>query len=321
MTYRLAPTEPVANAVQRIAREEAAGAAQRLRNSAGNRDEAVHEARKSVKKLRALLRLVRSQLGSVASEENQRLRDAGRKLSALRDAAAMLEVMDDFEKRFASGMKGLDGIRGRLIARRQEAENRTDAGEILEAAAAALDSTARSAGNWSLEADGFSALEKGFVSAFRAGRKALARVRKRPEDENYHEWRKRVKDHWYHVRLLGGVLGKDVERREKQLEILSEWLGDDHNIVVLRAMLRAESRALGARRDIHAFLDVLQKRQAQLREKALKKGERLYAPKPRKVAQRFERCWNAGKARAEAVPARKPPASDRDVAAAATSVA
>jgi hypothetical protein len=230
----------------------------------------------------------------------------------------MLDVIEGLEKQFGSEIKGLGGIRRHLLSRKRDAENRPDAAAIIRASVVALDNFAKGAGSWPLEADDFSAVEQGFKRTFRAGRKALARARKQPDDENYHAWRKRVKDHWYHIRLLSGFVGKAIGRREKQLERLSEWLGDDHNIAVLRATSSAESRLFGGRRHLNAFLDLLQELQAQLREKALRQGTRLYAPKPRKLAQRMEHLWTAGRARAKPGPRRKPPATHREVTPAAT---
>jgi hypothetical protein len=55
---------------------------------------------------------------------------------------------------------------------------------------------------WPIATDGFAALEPGFEMTFRKGRTAFALAQKRPGPKNYHDWRKRVKDHWYHVRLM-----------------------------------------------------------------------------------------------------------------------
>ena len=63
MAYRFRHGESVPDAIRRVAREELRSAVRSLTGrGAKNRDEAVHEARKSVKKLRALLRLVQSEL-------------------------------------------------------------------------------------------------------------------------------------------------------------------------------------------------------------------------------------------------------------------
>src|SRR2546430_1303607 len=61
-------------------------------------DKAVHEARKDMKKLRALVRLMRPELGGKAyRRENARFREVARSLSGVRDAKAMLEALDALE--------------------------------------------------------------------------------------------------------------------------------------------------------------------------------------------------------------------------------
>jgi len=56
--------------------------------------------------------------------------------------------------------------------------------------------------------------------------------RKHPHPENYHEWRKRVKEHWYHVRLLEVTVADGGY--EKSLKELETALGEDHNLVLLQ---------------------------------------------------------------------------------------
>ncbi|MDE3194884.1 MAG: CHAD domain-containing protein, partial [Acidobacteriota bacterium] len=64
MPYRLALDESIPRGIRRIAREEIDSAIANLRiKTPSKRDEAVHEARKSLKKLRSLVRLVSPCLG------------------------------------------------------------------------------------------------------------------------------------------------------------------------------------------------------------------------------------------------------------------
>ena len=52
------------------------------------------------------------------------------------------------------------------------------------------------------------------------------------DDGVFHNWRKRVKDHWYHVRLLEG-LSSGAASRARALRHLEKCMGEDQNIVVL----------------------------------------------------------------------------------------
>src|SRR5216683_2066314 len=54
----------------------------------------VHDVRKRIKETRALLRLVRPELGSQFDVENTWYRDAGRELSASRDSAALVGAIE-----------------------------------------------------------------------------------------------------------------------------------------------------------------------------------------------------------------------------------
>jgi CHAD domain-containing protein len=61
---------------------------------------------------------------------------------------------------------------------------------------------------------------------FRGGERALKRAKKRPRPESYHDWRKHVKDHRYHIRLLEGLWTDVMQAYEKSLKDLETELGD-----------------------------------------------------------------------------------------------
>src|SRR5207245_2593683 len=86
---------------------ETADAVQWLSNEkAGKpRDKAIHQARKSVKKLRGLLRLIKPEMGKLYVSESTALRDIGRALSELRDAAAILETFTSVVNEYSGELK------------------------------------------------------------------------------------------------------------------------------------------------------------------------------------------------------------------------
>src|SRR5205823_10891030 len=144
-----------------------------------------------------------------------------RSLSALRDAAAIIETFDSLES-------DLSTVRAELTKRRRQAEEEMDPAAVARHAATTLGAIKRRLPRWRIEGDGFSGLK----NTYRKGRKALRLAWKDPIPEHFHEWRKRVKDHWYHMKLLEDLLGGAIKQREKDLKDLQEWLGDDHNLVV-----------------------------------------------------------------------------------------
>lgn len=289
MAYRLKHGESVADGVKRIAREEIGAAARLLRAKRGvDRDHAIHEVRKSIKKLRALLRLVRPQLGPLYAAENSRLREAGRKLSELRDAGALIGALDDLKKRAngALGGQSLSSIHRALTVHKKQVEEEVGTPELLRSLAATLGQTRQAAASWPLEADGFAAVEPGLEKTFRDGKKALAVARKSGTREDFHEWRKRVKDHWYHIRLLEKVWTEVMEGYEHSLKELETALGDDLNLAMLRNRVASTSNATGLIRTIDAS-------RQELRERALAIGERVYAGKPRQFIRQMKHLWEA----------------------------
>jgi len=101
-----------------------------------------------------------------------------------------------------------------------------------------------------------------------------------PDDTVFHNWRKRVKDHWYHVRLLEG-LSAGAASRARALERLEKYLGDDHNLVLLRSRILEHPAHFGDEKTMTVVLGCALKYQTSLRRHALKLGARAFARKPR----------------------------------------
>ena len=246
MPYRLKSGESISEGVKRIALEETQSAAALLAGAtARNRDEAIHEARKSVKKTRALLRLMRPEIEPVYAKENTRLRNIGRRLSAYRDRAVLIETFDALQEKYTDDLKGatLASIRQGLLLDKRRQQRGAGMAQALQRIAAGLRAAAARTSRWPLEADGFEALAPGLTAAYRKARRAMAAVRAEARPELCHEWRKRVKDHWYHIRLVEDLWTEVMAGYEKSLKELETWLGDHHNLEVLKATLTAHPRA------------------------------------------------------------------------------
>src|SRR5262249_57229403 len=87
-------------------------------------------------------------------------------------------------------------------------------------------------------------MRAGIRRGYQRARKAMAQVQAHPEDVLFHAWRRRVKDHWYHVRLLDG-LNRRADTRARRLHRLETWLGDDHNLVLMRAAILSAPARFG----------------------------------------------------------------------------
>jgi|SRR5579884_3717080 len=300
MPYKFKAGESVPESVRRIVVEEMESAASQLEKPAGpQREEGIHEARKSLKKTRALLRLMKSELGGARKTENTRLREHGRKLSELRDAGAIVNAFDDLLAASPNG-KGhdsLNAIREGLVARRDQAMDQAGIEERLKGMAKSFRAIAKGVKSWPLKTDGYAAIKSGLEASFRAGRKAMARAERQPRPENFHEWRKRAKDHWYHVRLLEPLWSDVMQASEKSLKELETWLGDDHNLVVLRDKVFSEPDLCANDKATDLLVRLIERRQKELRKNSLALGARIYCEeKPREFSRRMRRLWDAWQA-------------------------
>jgi CHAD domain-containing protein len=296
MAYRLKRHEPIVEGLQRVVREEFAAAAGLLaRENATSHDRAIHEARKSVKKIRGILRLLRPQLGKQYKPANVAVGEIGRQLSSFRDASAMISTVDALQKNFQSslGQHTLQPVRRALLAEKKQDEQQANVKEVVLRLAQELTDVGKSVDDWKIESDGFSAIEPGLTDTLRRGRKAFQKVQKHHRAELYHDWRKRVKDHWYHVRLLEPASKDALSPYQESLKNLETWLGDDHNLVVLRQKIHGDLTLYGSKDETDLALDLINQHQRELRGKAMELGERLYQDKPAKLVTHLHELWQA----------------------------
>ena len=180
MPYRLKSSESLPKGIRRIAREEIESAERLLRHTtAANREEAIHEARKSIKKARALLRLIRPQLDG-SREDDRLLREIGHKLSAYRDAQAIIEMFDNLNRKFKNTLKSaaVSSIRRALLQRKEERERNIHIVRTLKKRADSLRAVAKRVDAWKFRRN-FGLIAAALASTYsRSRRRWLAFTRK-----------------------------------------------------------------------------------------------------------------------------------------------
>lgn len=297
MAFRLVHGEPPGEGLRRIALERLDQALERLDDlrraevsDTGEVIESVHEIRKRAKEVRGLLRLVEPSLGRKQFRRLDRaVRDAGRELSAIRDAQAVASTFEHLRR--AGGVAGQSASLDPVSRVQAERAAEASSGAVGQAAAHVdtaqrhLRRVRREVESWRLPADA-TALAQGLEETYRSGRRALGAVRRHPDDETSHEWRKVVKHLWYQLRLVEpaapSVLGPLVDR----FDDLAEGLGDDHDLATLVVALEHDPDAAGGRVAVEAAQALARERQHDLRERSLSLGARLFAEKPAAFAAR-----------------------------------
>jgi CHAD domain-containing protein len=298
MPYRIKHGETVPGAIRRIAGEQIERAHHELCDEKLQTAEAVHQARKRFKKLRSLLRLIRPVMDQeVYRTGNRFFRDQGRALATARDDQVMIDTLAMLLDEAGGELdtEELTILHKRLLTRRDshQKSGEKDLTDRMSEVAGALERYRAELVKWDVSGDGYTALRPGLEHSYRRGRKALdlASRSSGQEDAVFHEWRKRVKDHWYHSRLLQGLWPGMMKAYSHELKHLSDLLGDDHDLAVFRATVKsivADSMTAGTRQGLLGFVS---RRQQHLRREALLLGRRVYAEKPKRLRKRWDSWW------------------------------
>lgn len=271
-------------AVRRIAIGEIDNALGAIGDAEFSRGEAIHAVRQSIKRLRALLRLVRGHLDEYA-DENANLRDTGRLISGQRDADVMRQTYDEIVE--AAGLAPDAALRDRLAAARTPPQD----SQSLSVVAENLIALRTRIGSWSLGGGGFELIGDGLGKVYKAMRKAEHLARAKPTAAHFHEWRKQVKYHTAHLTLLRKAAPDILKAYGKVGKKLGDALGEHHDLDVLLAALLADPEGQGEH--ARAVAAAIRDRDEALQHQAFRLGEELDAERPAEFRDRIHRSWKA----------------------------
>ena len=251
----------------------------------------VRNVRRRLKRVRAVLRLIRPVFPDYAAE-NAALREVGAAFSGLRDAMARVEAVDALRKYGGAEIEApLERLRRELVARAAAREAELDRNSFLTALRRELRDARVRAELWQLSGDGRRAVVPGFVDTYRRARKGLGRAKRRGDEDSLHEWRKAVKRHAAQLSLLGPLAPPFAAGRGRGAKKLARVLGDLMNLDVLRQAVADDSGEID--REAKSRIDkCLAEAIALHRAKALKLGRLLFAEAPKRVRRRWRVYWD-----------------------------
>ena len=296
MSFELRRKETFAENVARIARETLDDALTVLPEGG----DAVHTARKDLKRLRALLRLARAGLGEeVFARENTALRDAGRVLSAVRDAQVLVGAFDALRGETVGRIapETVDAMHRWLLEDVQATETTTEVEGRVPLAMETLRAVRDRLSGWpAAGGSGWRVPGRGLKSVFRRGRRAMGRAVEGAAEGDFHEWRKQVKYLAAHVRLLEPLRPKKLKRLRKTLDHVADVLGEEHDLSVLQAHLTGRPGTWASPQETELIGNVIDGHRQALQAKALALGGDVYLEKPARFGRRFKRDWKAWRA-------------------------
>lgn len=330
-TYGFLPGETLAEGFSRILAAQIRKARKQL-SVTDDAVRSVHETRKALKRIRALLALCRPALGDKTyRKENARFRDIARLLATSRDQAVLRSSIAMLHQRLINdessevsmaspldcveldpGLSrhadaGLVALSENMdlqeeVARKDSAHpgtaDRTDASVKDASAALAL-----AAGSQLEIADQLAAggtgnenailVSAGYRNCYALGRREMRAAFATPDDELFHEWRKAVQLHWRQSVLLSTPWPALMCARANAARELSQIIGLDHDLAVLARHAANRPRSVLSGKRRTAVLKTIERCQMSLRLEARRIGAVLYAQKPAEIQNLVECAWVA----------------------------
>ncbi len=305
MSFQLKFDEPVDAGWRRIVHEQIDNAV-KLLHSGKDVDAAIHETRKSMKRVRALLKLLRPGLSTADyKRENERYATIARMLSELRDEAILVQTASELAKRATGRTRAVAlEIIGHVQrqARKPSGLNKPSnaspsarkrrVAEVI----AALGRASKAVDRLELHSNSFAIVRRGLQRSYRAGRLGMKDAYESNRDESFHEWRKAVQAHWRHMLLLERAWPDLFAARIALAREMSDLLGADHDLFMLISRARSQRPSAAEADGVGGLIQLAQARQQEIREELRAKAAALFAEKPKGFVARIDSYWNAAKA-------------------------
>ena len=291
MVYSYLLEEDVANGTRRILSEEVDKADKHL-GRRRNQVTVVHETRKSIKRLRAVLRLIRFGISkSQYRSANVHLRDLNRSLAQSRDMDVMRQTLSRLEETSGlAGSKTAVRLREALNAAHAEAESLRTAPPTKQIGAS-IDAVRSMISNLDLRRVTIDTLVEGMGRSMSDFTNHYALLKPDADAEVYHEWRKVVQIHRRHIVLLSAAWPQSSRPRVMATKELSECLGYDHDLAVLLEFMSGPRGHPATKRDVAKLREITAGQQVELRRKARAIGALLSAEAPDAFSSRVAAYW------------------------------
>jgi len=282
MGYHIEKGESLATAFGRIAAEEIDLAMAQSRRL--HRGEAVHNARKALKRLRALLRSLRVAFPKkLFRAENRHIAATCRRISPLRDVHVQLRTLGKLK---AAASPAGDHIRRQLLRQQSSFIRRIPA--LRKTVRALLDVSRQSLASWPLRKATAEDLASGLKRIYKQGREAFKAARKSPTPGHLHAWRKKTKSLGYGLELIKNLGSGELSKMIRCSDILTVALGDDQDLFMVLRALDKEHRSNPAS-DFDRLANRISLKRAKRQKRAFKLGEKVYGEKSGGFEKRLDR--------------------------------
>jgi CHAD domain-containing protein len=281
--------EPLRAGLLRVADNLVKNAVERIRNPTSDRVEDLHFVRVTIKRLRAILRLIRPAIKKRAFDrENVRLRTAARRLSIARDADVARQTLATLP--FAK-QREMDSAAVALAGFRKNGAPEPDMSETMKVTALDLDQTRRNLNRLRIYRHEWKAIEPGVRKVYRQCRKRMMRALGHGDDDAYHKWRIRIKSLYYELQMLQSVWPARLTKMVAGLNKLQDQIGADHDLVVLKRSLNRSPDRFGGSESVERVLRSVNDKRRKLRRTTDPLGKAIFDQSSRGFVRELGQHW------------------------------
>ncbi len=291
MSLNLRKRESARSGLRRIAGSIADSAEYRIDRPGPSRAEDLHEVRLCIKRIRAMWRLLRPSIDErIYQRENARLRDVAMRLAKFRDEEVMGATLQSLANK--TSVKKLHAALQELECEFAPAPGgNQDLESALHFAGEAMRKSNQALGNMTIKTRGWGVFSLGLNLSYRRACKSFHRAGQLSTDEQFHVWRKRVKDLLYQLEIILPAWPRRLKPQDRKLKDLAALLGEHHDLAVLRQRITDLRARDGARNSYEPVCALVTREIGKLSNEALSGGKSLFHTEDKKWIKQLHQHW------------------------------
>lgn len=263
-----------------------------LENNETNKSELIHDSRKRVKNIRAILKLIQGEVGQKDFKQlNNTLRNLNRKSANIRRVYVMLDIIENESKTNTdySTKKMLTGLKQDIESEMISLQPKININRMLTEYTDSFHLFEGRVSTWNFERKNFSLIKDGLTSIYSQGRELHKNSTKTKEANTYHEWRKNAKDLLYAFEILRKSWSPILKSYNREIKILTEYIGEMHDLYEFKiTILKNYSNQIVQNGNKENLVKRNDERISYLMRSADVLGEKIYAEKTKCFISRIK---------------------------------
>ncbi|MFC2137205.1 CHAD domain-containing protein [Bacteroidota bacterium] len=279
--------KPLKQEFIRLINEQIQSAIDVLKDNEIDIEKSIHEARKSIKRIRALLKCIQFAIKmSDYRRENQFLRDIKNLISDIRESTVLIDTLEYCKKhnKKVVAEETFERLHQKLIREKNKAINNYKKTNKLEQTIDTYEIARIRLNNIDFIKTDSKSMIEGINKIYKKGRCLVNNCNKEKDSVMLHELRKAMKYLWYQLSIFKNYWPELINTYTKNFERLSDLLGIEHDLYEIFLYL-SQNGTIKEKKDIIPYVI---KESDNIKSKFHKEARLLFAEKSKFFNKKFE---------------------------------